>query len=182
MGSSATVTTSNMELTPCRVSFGTSGSEVDLGGTLGNVKITMKYMKADILADQHGKTVLDRSVNGTEVMVEMEVAEIKDKDLWAVVFPHATTITGAGGAKAIDFKTNLGDKDSAHAKSLVLHPLSMNDSDKSQDHNFAKACASAESELVYSPDGQCKLKLVFRCYPDSAGKIYRFGDAALVAV
>ena len=48
MSTYPTVTPSNMFLSPVQVKFGPSGSQVDLGGTLGNVVITPKYTKADI--------------------------------------------------------------------------------------------------------------------------------------
>ena len=62
--SNATVTTSNMFLSPMQVKFGPSGSQIDLGGTLGNVVVTPKYTKADIKADQSGTSIRDRRVSG----------------------------------------------------------------------------------------------------------------------
>ena len=73
----ATVTTSNMELTPMRVTY----NGVDLGGTLANVVISAKYAKSNILADQSGSTVRDRRVSGVEITVTTELSEIKNKDI-----------------------------------------------------------------------------------------------------
>jgi len=101
MVSFASVDTNNMELTPMKVSFQGPGQStaIDLGGTLGNVVIAMAYKKADIMADQFGKTVLDRRVSGIDIKVTTELVEIQNKDIWKVVFPHATkiphTATGA---------------------------------------------------------------------------------------
>lgn len=173
----ATVTTSSMELTPMRVTF--DGN--DLGGTLGNVVISAKYAKSNILADQSGSTVRDRRVSGLEITVTTEIAEIKNKDLWKVVFPHATLLPA--GTAAIDFKENMGDGDLSNAAELVLHPLSKPDLDVSTDYTFFKACASAESSITYGPTEQARLKIVWNILPDESvtpNKFFRYGDPAIV--
>lgn len=177
---------SQMELTPCQVFFQGPGAtaEVDLGGTLGNVVIGAKYMKAEKKADQLGETVLDRSVSGTEVTVTTELAEIKDKDIWKVVFPHATLIE-SGGDKALEFRSNVGDSDLANAGQLRLHPMSVASGVVDFDHTFYKAVANAESELVLSPTEQSKLKIIWNVLPDFSvtgqhPRFYRYGDTTLV--
>ena len=183
--STATVTTTNMELSPMRVSFGTAGSEVDLGGTLGNVVISAKYMKANILADQSGGTVRDRRVSGMEVQVTTELSEIQSKDVWKIVFPHATkTGSGSTTAAAIRFDDNMSDSDLANAKQLILHPLTKSDADKSTDYTFFKAVASAESSITYGPNDQARLKIVWNILPDSSAvpnKFFRYGDPSIVS-
>lgn len=172
----ATVTTSNMELTPMRVSF----DGVDLGGTLGNVVISAKYAKSNILADQSGSTVRDRRVSGVEITVTTEVSEIKNKDIWKVVFPHATLVST--GTAAIDFNDNIGDSDSANAAVLLLHPLSKADGDLTTDYTFYKAVASAESSITYGPNEQARLKIVWNILPDESAtpnQFFRFGDPAV---
>jgi len=184
MGSNAVVTTTQMELTPMRVSYGPSGSLVDLGGTLGNVVITPKYTKSPIHADQSGTTIRDRRVSGLEITVTTELAEIKDKDIWEVVFPSATKVgTGSGSGAAIDFKAAIGQSDQADAKVLVLHPLSYDDSDTSADYTFYKACASAESSITYGPTEQARLKIVWNILPDESTtpeRFFRFGDETVI--
>lgn len=90
----ATLNAQNLELTPMRVSFQGPGQTVaaDLGGTLGNVLVKMGYKKSDLKADQLGSTVIDRRVSGIDISVTTEIAEIQNKTLWKVVFPHATIL------------------------------------------------------------------------------------------
>lgn len=95
MPSFADVDVKRMELTPMRVLFKAPGeiAPVDLGGSLDNVVITMAYKKADIMADQIGKTVLDRRVSGIDIKVTTSLAEVQSKDLFKIAFPHATQVT-----------------------------------------------------------------------------------------
>lgn len=177
MSSQAVVTTSSMELTPMRVTF----DGVDLGGTLSSVVISAKFSKSSILADQSGSTVRDRRVSGVEVTVTTELAEVKNKDLWKVVFPHATLLPA--GTAAIDVEQAIGDSDLSHAKELVLHPLSLDDANVSADYTFFKACASAESTITYGPTEQARLKIVWNILPDESAvpnKFFRYGDPAIV--
>lgn len=166
-----------------RVSFGTSGSEVDLGGTLSNAVISFAYNKAEIKADQSGTTVRDRRVSGVVATVTTEIVEIQNKDLWKVVFPHAQLVSS--GSKLMLFNSAIGDSDLANAKSLVLHPLSKQDSDLSGNYKFYKAVASAESEITYGPEEQARLKIVWNILPDDSVSPERFmvyGDPSIGVV
>lgn len=165
----ASVNPQNLELTPVRVTF----NGTDLGGTLGNAVISMKYNKAEMKMDQLGTTVVDRAVAGTEITITTELAEVLDKDIWKVVFPHATKAV-SGGQEVIYWPSMVGDKDSARAHQLVLHPLSKVDADKSEDFLFYKAVASAESEITYGPEEQARLKIVWNVLPDTSTVPARF--------
>lgn len=175
--SNATVTTSKMELSPVRVTF----NGVDLGGSLGNVVVTTKYNKANILADQSGNTVRDRRVSGIEVTVTTELVQVKDIDIWKVVFPNALKVT-SGLNKALYVQGAIGESDLAKAGILILHPLSLPDADLSGDHKFYKACGSAESEITYGPEEQAKLKIVWNILPDDSvvpDRFYFHGDPSI---
>lgn len=173
----ANVQTTNMELTPVRVTYG----GVDLGGTLSNAVITAKYTKSDIKADQSGTTVRDRRVSGLEINVATEVVEIQSKDIWKVVFPHATLIT-SGAQKAIQFNAAVGDGDLANSNILTLHPLSQPDNVVDFDHTFFKATSLADSTITYGPTEQARLKIVWNALPDDSvtpERFYRYGDTTI---
>ena len=172
----ANVNPANLELTPMRVTF----NGVDLGGTLSNVVVTPKYVKSPLMADQFGKTVIDRRVSATEITVTTELAEVLNKDNWKIVFPHAKEVTT--GSKLIQWNNAIGDSDLSHAGVLLLHPLSKVDADLTEDYKFYKACASAESEIVYSPEGQAKLKIVWNILPDTGvqpATFFIYGDPTI---
>lgn len=175
--SNAVVATSKMELSPVRVKF----KGVDLGGSLGNVVISTKFLKAPIMADQSGKTVRDRRVSGIEITLTTELVQIKDKDIWKVVFPHAKEVV-SGLNKMIYVEGAIGDSDLANAGELILHPLSLADADLSGDHKFFKACGSAESEITYGPEEQARLKIVWNILPDDTtvpDRFYIHGDPSI---
>jgi len=177
------VTTTNMDLTPCQVLWTPPGgvTEVDLGGSLGNVVVTTKYTKAEIKADQFGTSVLDRRVSGVEVQVTTELAEIISKDIWKIVFPHVV-LAGTNPNKYLDFKSAVGDGDLTNAGILRLHPMSIDPANFNQDFYFWKACASADSSISMGPTEQMKLKIVWNILLDtsvSPARVYRHGDHAL---
>lgn len=266
MVSFANVEVNNMELTPMKVLFKSPGASIadDLGGTLDNVVIAMAYKKSDIMADQLGKTVLDRRVSGIDIKVTTSLAEVQNKDLFKIAFPHATKIpltktggsmtaaspavatftahglvagqrfkftagtlptgvslntpyyvlptgltandfefsatkggsavngTGSAGTGltlevygggAIDWNSAIGDGDQSNAGELTLHPLSKDVADVSTDWTFFKACATAESEISYGPEGQAKFKVVWTILPDLSvipARFFRYGDKTLV--
>jgi hypothetical protein len=178
----ASIDSTKMELTPMRVSFKApgAGSAVDLGGTLSNCVVEVKYEKAEIKADQMGSTVLDRRVKGLVMTVTTELTQVQDKlNVWKTVFPHGTL----GNSNAtMDFKSMVGDGDLSNAGELTLHPLSQPDATKTFDWTFYKACASAESTITYGPDKQATLKVIWTVLPDTSvtpAKFARHGDASL---
>ena len=178
-----TVTTSNMELTPCQVMWTPAGgsTEIDLGGTLANVVVTTKFVKSDIKADQFGSSVLNRKVSGLEVNVTTELVEIKNKDIWKVVFPHAIK-AGTTPHFYMDFKSAVGDDDLSNAGILRLHPMSIDPANLDYDYYFFKACASADSAFTLGPTEQTRLKIVWNILLDtsvSPAKMFRHGDHAL---
>ncbi len=165
----------NLELTPCRVTW--NGN--DLGGTLGNVSIKIETELSDLKADQLGTSVIDRKVSGQKYSVEFEIAEVKNKDLWKILFPMNNEVTS--GSKAMYFDSQIGYSMVSGAAPLLLHPLSLPNSDTTQDFYFWLTAANAKSEYVYSPTDQTKLKVVFDVYPDfTAGppRYFFFGDLA----
>jgi hypothetical protein len=174
----ANVDGTKMELTPMRVSF----KGQDLGGTLGNVTIEMKYEKADIKADQLGSTVIDRRVKGFICTVTTELNQIQDKlNVWSTVFPHGVHM--GTSPDAFQFNSAVGDGDLAHAGVLSLHPLSQPDSILDYDFNFYKACGDAQASVVYGPDKQGSLKIVWNVLPDTSvqpARFMRYGNLATV--
>jgi hypothetical protein len=174
--STATVTPTNIPLTPMRVTY----NGVDLGGTTESVSVNIKYELADIMVDQFGKTALNKIVSGQAVSVKLVLAEVKNKDNWKVAFPSATEVTSSTKLNYFDIQT--GDSLLARAHTLVLHPLDAQDADLTTDFTFYKAVATEVSELKYGPDKQTGLQVEFVILPDTSASPPRFmiyGDPSI---
>lgn len=178
------VQNAKMELTPMRVSFQGPGATAftDLGGTLSKVVIDIKYEKAPIMADQLGTEPIDRVVKAFAATITTEITQVQDKNLWKVVFPHAT----AGGTVPNDyvlFESKIGDHDQANSGTLLLHPLSKDNTELNFDFTFFNVCSAAMTPLSYGPDGQVTLKVVWNVLPDLTKTPPRwlvYGNAALL--
>ena len=171
----------NATATATGVALSFGGTKVDLGGTLGGVKIKVQYKKSPIKADQFGDTDLDSKVSGFMATVETELTQVRDFQILKVLFPHATLVGDA--SKAILFNTAVGDADSDNAGELTLHPQSVGSNDETYDWLVYKAVATAESEYPFSPTEQTKLKITWKVYPDlsvNPARFLRYGDKDIV--
>ena len=172
--SAANVTVSNFDIGPCRVTYNSQ----DLGGTLSNVVVNFKYSKVALKADQYGDTLLDEAINGIEVTIETEIAQIKDKDILDKVFPSATLVT-SGLQKAVDFKDQTALRMLATSTVLQLHPLQYADAVLDYDWYFYKAMPSEESSYTLGPAEQGKMKITWKVYLDTSVSppvMFRIGD------
>lgn len=178
--STAVVNPNYISLTPMRVNF----FGVDLGGTVSQVKIKKIIKMSDVMVDQYGKTPIDKVVSGYNYEVTLELAEVKFKDNWKVVFPSDSLIV-VGGNKAVRSDMNIGDHLLTHAGLLTLHPLEASNSDVSTDYNFPKAASMQTSEIDYGPEKQSGLKVVFTIFPDlsaSPPHFMTYGDPSIGSV
>jgi len=174
----ANVDPTKMALTPSRVSW----NGIDLGGTINNVVVKPSVEKADIKADQFGTSVLDRRIKGSKITVETVLTETKNKDKWMVAFPSLRDAT-VGPDRVVDFLSKVGESDLAKAKPLLLHPLSLPDTDQSCDFYAWLAVAEEVSEITYGPEQQQGLKVVWNLYLDTSvqpARLARFGDKDIV--
>lgn len=165
-----------LDLTPMQVFY----NGVDLGGTLGNVSINFKYEKAELKMDQLGNTVVDRRVSGMMASITTELAEILNKDKFKVAFPNMDLVNT--GSKLVRMANKMGISDYQQAAILRLHPINRAPADLTADWTFAKAVANEESEIVYGPTEQARLKAVWNVYPDfgvTGYPLFIHGDPAI---
>lgn len=174
----ATIHPGNFELTPCRVNY----KGVDLGATLGNVKVAIEEKISPLKSDQLGDTIIDHKTSGFNVTVETNLAETQLKDNWKVVFPAHKLTTDNLGNKIFYFDSTVGTSLAALAGPLTLHPLSRPDSDKTGDILIYLATAEGKSDIPFGPTEQQKLKVVWHMYPDfttSPPRFMIFGDPSV---
>lgn len=180
----------DMELTPMQVFWTPNGAtaETDLGGTLGNVKISVAVEKADIKADQTGSTPLDKRVSGHKYSISTNLAQTRDFLIASYAFPNAvlvggTPFDGSAPMAALDFVNAVGNSDLAKAGILRLHPQDVASDNHSYDWTFPLAAPSEASEITHGPATQSQWKIDWTVYPDVSGgapyKFFRFGDTDL---
>ena len=159
----------SMDIGPCNVKW----NGTDLGGTLDNVVVNFKYMKANIMADQTGETVLDKAVSGVEVTVVTSIVQTRDKDILALIFPNADVVT-VGPQVYLQWNNKVAVRDLPQAQQLVLHPLVEDDAVTDYDWNFYKAMSNEESSVTIGPGEQYKLSITWQIFPDTSVQPYRF--------
>jgi len=171
-----TVTVSDFDIGPCQVTF----NSTDLGGTSGNVKVKFKYEKAVLRADQYGKTDLDRAISGMSCSVETEFLEVLNKTNLQKAFP--TLILTGTTHKFLDAKNAVATRALASASPLKLHPLVDDSTTADNEWYFWKASANEDSEYVFGPAEQAKLKISWDILLDtsvSPARLFRYGDNSL---
>lgn len=175
----STVTPGNFELTPCRVTY----KGVDLGATLGNVKVSIKEELAEMKADQYGKTIIDRRVSGFSATIETSIAENQNKNNWYAIFPaHKLVTNPVTGFSNFYFDSAVGTAMADLGGPLILHPLSRANSDLSGDVLVYIATANGASEYEFGPDKQIAMKIHWDMYPDfttTPPRFLLFGDPSI---
>lgn len=173
-GSQAVVTTSKLDIGPCRVTF----DDLDVGGTLDNVVVNFKFMKAPLKADQSGESLRDEAISGVEITIETSIAETRSNDLLKKIFPNATPIEDSP-KKALQWENLIATRMLPNAKVLTLHPLVEADDSLNFDWTIYKAMPSEESSYSFSPTDQGKMKIVWKAYLDDSvtpNRMFRYGD------
>jgi hypothetical protein len=141
----------------------------------------MEQALSEIKVDQYGSTIIDKRTSGFKYTIELEIAEVKFKDNWKILFPSAI-VAEQGGQKSVYFDSQMSYSQRSQAGSLVLHPLALPDSDKSGDFYVWLASAEAKTDYVFSPSEQVKLKITFTIYPDfttTPARFFLFGDPSV---
>lgn len=174
--SNATVTPTNIPLTPMRVNF----NGVDMGATVEGVTIQVKYETAPITLDQWGKTEADRKVSGHSYTIKTVFAEIKNKATMKAALPSAHQV--GSNPYSIYADMQIGDSLLAKAAVLILHPLEASDADLSEDWKFYKAVAMESTEVKYGPEKQSGIQVEFIVFPDTSvvpARFFTYGDPTI---
>jgi len=175
--STATVTPANFDIGPCRVTYNSQ----DIGGTMSGVKVTFKYDKAGLMADQYGKTLLDEAISGMECTITTEFAEVRAKQILKYVFPNVT-YRGSSPADILEWDDKIATRQLPISQLLTLHPLIEGPSDVNHDWTFFKAMPDESSAIDFDPSKQRSLKINWKVYLDltvSPARLFRYGDTTI---
>jgi hypothetical protein len=152
-----------LELGACKVYFGTSGAEVDLGKTNGGVTVRIADTSADLKSDQNGESPEDTVITGTTVEVELQLAEMDLSKLNSILqsqnaSPNDDFVAG---------ENRVGTSLLAIAKSLLLKKFvnGVESTDVANHITFPKAAPISNVELKYDGTNQRVVACVFKCFP-----------------
>lgn len=89
------------------------------------------------------------------------------------------TTAAAEGAKRVDVTNGLGTDLLSIAQELILHPIGLPDSDKSEDFVIPRAATAGALQFAYRFDDERIFNVEFTGYPNSTTKkLFHYGDSA----
>lgn len=171
--------TSNYEIGARRILFGTSGSEAQLGDTVGPVTVTVEIDEQMIGSNEYPS--YDGTWKISAITVNAELADVQDTEILATVF-NGTEVTNGSDTKV----TVEGgqQKYSTAAKSLILRPIEDADADpvvKDHDLTFASAVVMIGGEMSFADDQQAVLPISFKILKDDTSGWFTYGDPSVTS-
>ena len=148
--------------------------QAGIGGSLGvtaqgGTTLSMEAQSVELKADQTGELVLGEIYTGSVASAEMSLIEMT-KERWETVVGSVTgdIFTPSGGTRLVGYGTSrlynnlfdLGGK-------LILHPIRLDASDRSEDVVFWRS-APKPSSISYSGTDQQGMEVTFVAYNDTS--------------
>lgn len=134
----------NIKLAPMNIEYG----GVDLGYLDGDIEMTTEITTKEITAHQTGEDPISTIITGTKVSLSFTLKEVSTANLKLAMATLGGTHTPTGGSGTELFGIGSSKKFQnvfADAKRLVMHPVSNEASDRSEDWNYWKAYMKMES-------------------------------------
>lgn len=159
--------TKNVKVGVCKVFF----NNVDLGYTKGGVEVTVKTETYKSNVDQFGKTTINETVIGREVMAKVPLAETTLENLVSIM-PGATLVVDGVDPEIrhVDVTVGTGISLLETAKELRLHPIGKPDLDKSEDFVIPLANTAGSLSFAYKLEDERIFECEFTGYPDPVTK------------
>jgi len=165
-----------LDLGPCRVYWGASGSEEDLGKTQGGVVVTFSQDVADLKSDQFGTSPEDQAITGHAVTIMVPLA---DYGLDSLATALGQTKKILGDDEGIKGSVVVGTLKSAGANSLLVKKYSNGviSTDENDWMQFPLAAPDGNVEVRFDGENQRIIETTFRAYPyGSDSVLYYIGD------
>lgn len=150
---------SNVSIGACSVTF----AGVDLGHTIGGVEVSYAPTYKDIAVDKYGDTVVEKFLLGEKFTAKVKLAEFTMANV-AVAIPQATNAGATGGRDMIGHAA--GRKATNATGLLVLHPLRLSASDRSQDVVMYKAYVGSTIAIPNVNNNEKVMEVVFEAILD----------------
>lgn len=165
-----------LDLGPCRVYYGTSGSEVDIGRTQGGVVVSFNQGVADLKSDQFGTEPEDQAITGHGCTIKVPFADYTLDNLATALGQTKKVLDTAEGIKGAIL---VGTLKSAVAKSMLLKKyvngvVSVDENDWMQ---FPLVAPDGNFDVSFDGENQRIIEVTFRAYPyGSDSVLYYIGD------
>jgi hypothetical protein len=167
--------TTNVKLGVCKVTFGGD----NLGFTKGGVEVQVETESHVVSVDQTGSTPISEYITGRTVTIKVPMAETS-RDHLVAIMPGATKITDAttpiGDGIYAEVKTGVGTDLRTIAKVLRLHPISLVDTDHTEDFIVPLAQTTGALNFAYKLDEERIFNVEFKAYADNNGKLFYYGN------
>lgn len=165
--------TTNVKLGVCKVTFGGE----NLGYTKGGVEVQVETESHVVSVDQLGTTPIGEYITGRSVTVRCPLAETTLDHLVAIM-PGATKVSDVGppATAYAEVETGVGTDLRTIAKVLRLHPISLVDTDKSEDFIIPLAQTTGALNYAYKLDEERVFNVEFKGYADDDGKLFYVGE------
>ncbi|CDT52556.1 conserved hypothetical protein [Vibrio coralliirubri] len=167
--------TENIKLGTCRVTY----DGQDLGLTAGGVEVEVTTSTHETTVDQFGETVVKEILTGRNITVSVPMVETTIENL-VTIMPGATLVTDGSDPdkKKVEVGASVGADLLSSAKELVLHPIGLADTDKSEDLTIPLAATPGGMNFAYTLDQERVYQANFKGYPDLSkdGLLFIYGD------
>lgn len=163
----------NVKLGVCRVYL----DGEDLGFTKGGVEVSVETTTHEVQVDQLGQTPVNEYITGRTVTVSCPFAETTLENMVALI-PGAKLVTDTVDPtkKRVVAPTGVGISLLDHAKELVLHPIGLPESDKSEDFVVFRASTPGAMSFAYQLEEERVFNTEFKGYPNEDGELFGYGD------
>jgi hypothetical protein len=162
----------NLRMGPCSINY----LGVDMGHTLGGVKVTITRKLTDLKVDKYGDTPVDKVLTDVQMKISTKVAEpvvgvLKNAmpEGTYSVGPAGTQLgIGAGEGESMRNMVVSGVQEPDAAGLLILHPLSKPLTDTSEDVAMYLAVPTASPVVNYEVASQRVFDLEFEALVSEA--------------
>jgi hypothetical protein len=153
----------------------------DLGRTKEGIEVSFEATTFDVQANQTGTLLLDQIIQGTSASLSASFLELTTERLATIIGKgFGDAFTPGGGTELIGFGTSKNFQSSFdQGGKLILHPIRLEESDRSRDVVFHKTLPLPESINYDGTDSQA-LSVSFTALQDDSKRseisVFSIGD------
>jgi hypothetical protein len=165
----------NVKLGACKILF----DGIDLGYTKGGVEVEVISETHQVSIDQFGESTVNEFITKRNIKVKCPLAETT-LDLLEKIMPGSTIISDQynPAKRRVNVKSGIGINLYKQAKTLILHPIYLPDSNTSEDLIIYKSATAGAMKFAYKHNEERIYAVDFMGYPDDSNNniLFSYGD------